>query len=352
MVRRHDTLSSLALSLLAALAVGLLLETGGLQVWAQRLAIGPLRDAALPLAEAWYGASAAAARPRALALEWKRDLAAFLSPPPAKAIVPREEAQALPAQPDSAGKKKTRRNEAGRWVPKAAVSLPAPYWPASAERTVVLCGDSIMAVGLAPTLTRWLSMNPGARVLRAYKSGTGLARPEVFDWLREYPQLLGDARPSYVICALGANDAQGVQLGKKVLAFGTAEWDAYYRLRLTAYLDLLARDGVPVLWLGLPKMRSPGYSEKMTHMNQLVKSVLIRYPNATWLDSNPSLAGTEEGFRQFRADEKGQIIKMRSEDGIHLTDDGALFLVSPIARWMTQAGARRPPSAVQAATSM
>jgi hypothetical protein len=90
----------------------------------------------------------------------------------------------------------------------------------------------------------------------------------------------------------------------------------------------------------------------MSHVNGVVKSVLSRYPNATWLDSNPSLAGTEEGFRQFRADEKGRLIKMRAEDGIHLTDDGALFLVAPIARWMTQAGARRAGAPVQAVTSM
>ncbi len=350
MLRRHDTLASLTLSLLAALLVGLLLETGGLAIWAQRLGIGPLRDVALPLAEAWHGLVGAADRPRALALEWKQELALLLSPPPPKPVVVQEEVKA-PSAPPTANEKR-RRSESGRWMPKAAVSLPAPYWPASGERTVVLCGDSLMAVGLAPTLTRWLSMNPGARVVRAYKSGTGLARPEVFDWPREYPQLLGDTRPAYVICALGANDAQGVQVGKKVLAFGTAEWDAYYRQKLGAYLDLLARDGVPVLWVGLPTMRSPGYSQKMTHVNGVVKSVLSRYPNATWLDSNPSLGITEEGFQQFHADEKGRLIKIRSEDGIHLTDDGALFLVAPIARWMTQAGARRAAPPVQAVTSM
>lgn len=191
----------------------------------------------------------------------------------------------------------------------------------------------MMAVGLAPALRRNLD---GVHIIKAYRSGTGLARPEVFDWLQKYPLMLGEARPRIVICSLGANDGQNVQLGKEVLAFGSPAWDAYYRQRLTAWLDLLTRDGSQVLWVGMPVMRAPVFARKMEHMNALVQDVLKAYPGASWLDPNPALARETGSFAQYRADARGKQIKLRQDDGIHMTDEGALFLLPGIRAWLEQ----------------
>jgi hypothetical protein len=195
----------------------------------------------------------------------------------------------------------------------------------------------MMAVGLAPALTRGLATDKGLRLLRAYRSGTGLARPEVYDWLQQYPQMLGAARPQLIICALGANDGQNVQVGKKVLEFGSAEWDEFYRTRLTAYLDMLLKQQARVLWVGMPVMKEHHFAQKMLHMNALVQAELQHYPAVTWLDPNPTLGYINNAFAQYRATERGKLVKMRADDGIHMTDEGAAYLIAPIREWLAHA---------------
>lgn len=338
MFRRHDTLSQMSLTLAAALLCGVLLEADGINIWAQRLNVGPVRDWALPISGAWLAFTAPLhlGNPRRVALQAKASLA-----PAMLMQVPGAQASASPVP-----------------TPAAPVALAAPSSAAAAsasskepslvighEVEVALAGDSMMAVGLAPTLKRWLALQKNVHVTRAYRSGTGLSRPEIFDWPSEYPRMLGDVKPSIVICAMGANDAQNVQIGKKVLEFDTPEWDEYFRARISGYLDILTRERAHVLWVGLPEMRSPGFAKKIAHVNVLLKTTLARYPNTTWLDPDPRLGDTpNKGFQQFRANPQGKPIKMRADDGIHLTDDGAMYLLDPIRVWMARAVERNAPA--------
>lgn len=347
MLHRFQSVSLMFLTLLVALLAGLLLEAEGLKIWAERLEVGPLRTVSLPLTERWHalvqGFGLEAPRRSALAL--KADWAGRFAP---QAVELAARPEAAPDLPPSAAESEPGLSVQAESVPvfaeasllkggaQAGPVLPggSPLVmgvPASAPQ-IVLAGDSMMAVGLAPVLRRGLGVN----VIKAYRSGTGLARPEVFDWLVQYPQMVGGTHPALVICALGANDGQNVQQGKNVLAFGSPEWDAFYRERLTAYLDLLTRNGHQVLWIGMPLMRSPSFAKKMKHMNALIQDVLKAYPQVSWLDPDPALGYDEAVFAQYKPDARGKMIKLRADDGIHMTDEGAAFLLPGIRAWLQQ----------------
>ncbi|MDQ7990333.1 MAG: DUF459 domain-containing protein [Candidatus Dactylopiibacterium sp.] len=346
MPRRFQPLRQMFLTLLAALLVGLVLDAEGLKIWAQRLEVGSLRTLALPVAEGWHGwvSAVGGESPRRTALALKEAWGErFAGGAREIQSVAQQSAvtEALPLPPAGAASSD----------PAPQVVVPAPQTGAerSAPRAiaadapqVVLAGDSMMAVGLAPVLRRGLGVN----VVRAYRSGTGLARPEVFDWIAQYPQMVGEAHPQLVICALGANDGQNVQLGRQVLTFGSPEWDAFYRERLTRYLDLLTANDRRVLWIGMPLMRSPAFARKMTHMNALVRDVLKAYPTVSWMDPNPALGYADTAFAQYRADARGKMIKLRADDGIHMTDEGAAFLLPGIRNWLSL---HLPPGAETAA---
>lgn len=390
MMRRHDCLSRMALTLVAALLCGALLEADGIQTWAERLPVGPLREAALPATSVWHAWTAPLHlnRPRNQLLALKADWAplmlgqplaapasqlvqmapiaapvpladpALTAPDSTVAAQPAVLPSAMPqegAAPDSAAAP----DQAAGPEPVAVASHPAsaastdlPNAETIAQAgfphggmAVALAGDSMMAVGLAPTLKRWLAQQKRVQVIPAYRSGTGLSRPEVFDWLNEYPRMLGRTSPGIVICAMGANDAQSVQVGKNVLQFGTPAWDAFFRTRLAAYLAMLTRKQAHVLWVGLPPMRNPAFSKKMTHLNDLLKTTLAAYPNTTWLDARAAMAGPDgQAFQQFRAQHNGKLVKLRADDGIHLTDDGALYLLPPIRNWVAHALDSAPPA--------
>lgn len=337
------------LTLLAALLVGAVLEADGLRIWADRLETGVLRDTAVPITRAWHGwvSKSGGEVPREEALAFKSRWAeAFTGQ--GGAAEP-EDPVVSSSQPEPGAVQSEVIAQSSEPVKQSPVQA-APREPSLAVSTgtqIVLAGDSMMAVGLAPVLRRSLSAGGGVHVIKAYRSGTGLARPEVFDWLQHYPLMLGEAQPAIVICSMGANDGQNVQSGKQVLEFGSAAWDAFYRGRLTAYLDLLTRNQTRVLWVGMPAMRAPSFARKMQHMNALVQEVLKDYPGVTWLDPNPVLSSESRNFMQFRSNEHGKLIKLRADDGIHMTDEGAAFLLPGIRAWLAQQQFLRPD--VQAA---
>lgn len=357
MLRRFQTLSRLFITLFVALLAGLVLEAEGLKIWAERLELGALRTIAVPATERWdaFARGFGAEAPRRAALALKAGWAGRFAPqtentelagasdsvesgPVASVSAP---IAALPVASSPAGEGMPEKSV----VPVLPGNAPLNVAVHAASPQIVLAGDSMMAVGLAPVLRRGLGVN----VIKAYRSGTGLARPEVFDWLVQYPLMVGESHPALVICALGANDGQNVQLGKTVLAFGTPEWDEFYRARLTAYLDLLTKDGRKVLWVGMPLMRSPSFARKMKHMNALVQDVLKSYPQVSWLDPDPVLGYKEAIFAQYRPDERGRMIKLRADDGIHMTDEGAAFLLPEIRDWLSER-LSRPDSTASAAS--
>jgi hypothetical protein len=209
------------------------------------------------------------------------------------------------------------------------------------RRTVALAGDSMMAVGLSSTLLREAAGYKDIEMVKAFKSGTGLARPEVFDWQTEYPAMLGDARPDVVMVAIGANDGQGFVEGKVVYPFGTEGWKAIYQRRVQAYLDLLEADGATVVWLGLPPMKSDDYNERIALVNRIDYAVVSASPQAIWF-STAGIVGDDEGRFQDFGQVRGKAARLRQSDGVHLSDDGAVLVAAKLLPWLAAQEAGKP----------
>jgi hypothetical protein len=200
-------------------------------------------------------------------------------------------------------------------------------------RTVALAGDSMMAVGLSSTLLREAPQYKDLELVRAFRSGTGLARPEVFDWKAEYPAMLGGTRPDVVLVAIGANDGQGFVEGGVTYPFGTPAWQAIYRARVTAYLAMLENGGATVVWLGLPPMKSDAYNARIALVNRIDYEVVSASPSAVWF-STAGLVGDAEGRFQDFGTVHGATVRLRQPDGIHLSDEGAVLVAEKLLPWL------------------
>ena len=228
----------------------------------------------------------------------------------------------LPAQPDAAGN---------------LVSL--PLLGQGQSRHVVLAGDSMMAVGLAPQLQKELvAFKTTASTARAYRAATGLARPDVFDWQKEYPRMIGDKMPDVVIVAIGGNDTQNLDVNRKVLTIGSDEWNAVYEERLTNYLNMLTKDGAIVLWIKLPPMRPNKYNRNVISVNEVAQKVVAANPRAIWWDVSERFVNAEGKFMEFAVvPPSNRQVRIRQSDGIHLTDNGAKLISGDIMAWLNLA---------------
>ena len=341
MLRRFDSVKRMTATVAAATVIGLIIEAGGLSIWAQRLEVGVLRDIASPITQVWEQAVSALHldAPRRWALIAKTSLADVMMPEPITeqvmdtALTATENNMTTVAAQVKTNTTKTSK-QSGRKT-KSEVALPVAVNFSSNEKIqIALVGDSMMAVGLAPVLRRALAKEENVTVIRAYRSGTGLGRPDVFNWMEEYPKMRGIKKPHIIICAIGANDAQGFQIDRTVYAFGTPQWNAVYAERVRNFLNLLGQDGARIIWLGMPVMREPSFSKRIMTVSILTKSVVTEYPQVTWLDPNPFINDAGTSFTQFRFNQKGQMIRLRGDDGIHLSDDGAAYLVPAILSWI------------------
>ncbi|WP_266157011.1 DUF459 domain-containing protein [Dyella silvatica] len=384
-----DSSRSLAWLLLVFAILTALLESGGLRVWAQRLDIGPWRNLSLPAADALHTAIAPLGidRLRQGALANLEKLRHDIPPAPAAPAVAAAAVTApicpapisanlwtsiapaaatfstpfiaTPAAPASAQASAAATSSSIDVSTLSTIILPLstelPPLPAkrsAGPRVIALVGDSMMTVGLSADLLRGMAGHSELKPLRAFRSGTGLSRPEVFDWMHEYPTMLNGEQPEAVIVAIGANDGQGFVVDGKVLAFGTDEWIAVYESRLKHFLDMLTRDGAQVIWASMPPMRNAKHNERMLEINRIAYHVVSQNPHAYWWNITPYVGDPAGQFREFAQAQNGSVTRIRQPDGIHLSDQGAALLTPALLHWLessaepSSADIRRPTTSV------
>lgn len=124
--------------------------------------------------------------------------------------------------------------------------------PASSSEggKVTVAGDSI-SVGIGTLLRDELGATREVKVIG--ESGTGLARPDRFDWPARLEELARDFPPEVLVFSLGSNDAQDLldADGELVAPLVDVEaWEAEYSTRLARSFDAFDDSGTTVLWLG------------------------------------------------------------------------------------------------------
>ena len=387
MLKITHSIRQLSLVVAGFVAVSLLLESDGLAHWADRLEPGPLRTVEAPttqaiektLAPLGVGALRDAALKNLARVGWSDDEALLaevtteagggksgpakstgLNSAGSSACVTTSAAAAGYAGTSGAGSSGAGAASAGAAgtgsaststgngiahapgadvplandVPKTLSLAPLPPVEPGKPRVVALAGDSMMAVGLSATLMRQAAGDKNLRIVKAFKSGTGLARPEVYNWMDEYPAMVGAEKPDVVIVAIGANDGQGFVVDHKVLAYGTDAWRQVYQDRVADFLAMVSAGGARVVWVALPPMRVPVYDEKINAINRIAYTVVSQSPQAVWWNPVSLVADDQGKFREFETEANGQAMRMRSTDGIHLSDEGAGKLTALLMKWL------------------
>jgi len=373
----HHPIRELFVALAGCVAVVLLLDSAGLAHWANRLQPGEVRSAAVPVT----ATVEKMLRPlgidvlRTEALQslarvgWSDDAALLASVSPispsgggaSNAVCSAAGTTGAHAiKPVSVSKNDFPNAVGGQaplasTVPRVTALTPLPPVTAGKPRVVALAGDSMMAVGLSATLMRQAATDRNLRIVKAFRSGTGLARPEVFNWMDEYPAMLGAEKPDVVVVAIGANDAQGFVMDGKVFVYGTPEWEKIYQQRVASYLAMVGAGGARVVWMGLPPMRVSAYDEKIANLNRIAYSVVSQSPRAIWWNPVPYVGDETGRYREFAALGNGHTLRLRAADGIHLSDEGAGLLTAVLLSWLdppvAKAEAVLPPAGANASSA-
>jgi hypothetical protein len=220
----------------------------------------------------------------------------------------------------------------------ALASSPTLAAPAS----IAFVGDS-MSDGIWGAFFRMTGgghCSPGELTLiRDARNGTGLARPDHFDWTGELDALVGKDAPTLVFAAIGLNDAQDLVMPDKTkFKLGSDGWLAQYKQNVADFYEHAGKGGAPVVIMGLPNLRDDGAERHAELVNGIYHDVAANERDVSVTYIAPwHLTNDDGSFAAFGNNLNGQTVQIRAPDGLHFTQAGYDVLARYLEPTVTQA---------------
>ena len=121
---------------------------------------------------------------------------------------------------------------------------------------------------------------------------------------------------------IGSNDRQTLHDANGSYEPGTPEWQTAYTQRIETIAGLFRDKKIPLIWVGLPIMKSERLSADVMTFNQFYRAYAEK-AGATYIDIWEAFADEAGQYSVSGPDINGQIIKLRASDGVHFTKAGA-----------------------------
>ena len=187
---------------------------------------------------------------------------------------------------------------------------------------VLVVGDSL-GLSFGQSLAARLDASGVTKTTVDAREGTGLTRPDSFDWVAQFEADIVRFHPEVIVASFGGNDDQDVQVGGRYVGFGTAQWRSIYHDRVAAIVAEAARANARLVWSGLPVMRSASKTGRLDTVMSVTRSAVDGHPLALWVSNSATLADSSGHYQVALSDGSGQQVIVREPDGVHETRAGA-----------------------------
>ncbi|MBP1885351.1 SGNH/GDSL hydrolase family protein [Sinorhizobium mexicanum] len=219
---------------------------------------------------------------------------------------------------------------------------PAPVIAKSPNAKKVLVVGDFIAASLGDGLKAAFETTPGVVIETRANGSSGLVRNDYFDWPKMLPDFATELKPSVIVVSLGANDRQMMQIGDAKEQFRTDLWTEEYRKRVNALATLARKDGLPVLWVGMPPFQSSAMTADMVTFNGLFREE-VEKAGGEFIDIWDGFVDEGGKFVLTGSDINGQQVRLRGSDGINLTKAGkrklAFYVEKDIRKLLGEAAA-------------
>jgi hypothetical protein len=245
---------------------------------------------------------------------------------------PKPRAAPAPERPSS--------SSSGASTRAPAAQAPAPQAPRpAASFFVAVIGDSLGGM-LAQGLSEAFADDPRVEILNKTREDTGLVRDDFYDWRLAVRKLLdGPQHIDVAVIQIGINDNQKLHLGDVALEPLSKPFNEIYAKRVEEIAAAFRDKNVPLVWVGLPIMRSENLSSAALLLNDLDRQYAGAL-GARYVDLFEPFANIDSAYRATGPDVNGDIVRLRANDGVHFNKAGArkaAHFVAPEIRRVLQA---------------
>jgi hypothetical protein len=234
---------------------------------------------------------------------------------------------------------------------KRMVEKPAEKPAVPPTYFVAVIGDSLAEM-LGQGLSVALADRPEVEILQKTKENSGLVRDDFFDWTKATHDLLASGEKiDFAVMMIGSNDRQALREANGAFEPRSPEWEEAYARRIEAIASQFRDRKIPLVWVGLPALKSERLSEDAISFNEFFREYAVKN-GAVYVDAWEPFVDELEQYSAFGPDIDGQIVRLRTADGIHFTKAGARklahFVEPEIRRRLDEL---RPPANPDAANA-
>jgi hypothetical protein len=187
-------------------------------------------------------------------------------------------------------------------------------------------GDSF-GEGVWAGLYNRLRADPGFEVRQFSERSTGFTRYRSLNILDDIRAKLDRQPVDIAILSFGANDTQGIWDGRHGHAYMSEGWQRIVTERVTAVVALLRERGAAVYWVGLPRMRDPGFDADIQAMNRFYGARMAAL-GIPYVDTLALTVDDDGEYAPYLPPEPGRAERRmaRANDGVHMTIPGYVHL--------------------------
>ncbi|HEE9578806.1 TPA: DUF459 domain-containing protein [Campylobacter coli] len=181
-------------------------------------------------------------------------------------------------------------------------------------------GDSLMQ-GVAIALNRDL-IDLGLKANDLSKQNTGLSYKSYFDWAKATKEAFAkNPNIKYLVVLLGANDPWDIKKGGVYHRFGSDSWIDNYTYRVNEIINIAKQHHAKILWFEIPPVKKNELNEKIQILNKIYSEEILK--NKQIFINTKLFFSVNDEFSTYIKNENNKSIKMRTDDGIHFTSNGA-----------------------------
>ena len=170
---------------------------------------------------------------------------------------------------------------------------------------------------------------------------SGLTNPTFFDWRVQAEKEMARLNPEVAVFIIGANDYLAPKSRPTVGTSTTIDaptvtvapeepWRLDYEARVESMLRMLEAPGRTVIWVGPPPFKNERDNGGVEQINEVDKEVVARHPDVVFVDNYALFLDAGGKYADKLPDETGNLVLMRSGDGVHLTVDGGVRLARAV----------------------
>ncbi|EAI5934601.1 DUF459 domain-containing protein [Campylobacter coli] len=181
-------------------------------------------------------------------------------------------------------------------------------------------GDSLMQ-GVVIALNRDL-IDLGLKANDLSKQNTGLSYKSYFDWAKATKEAFAkNPNIKYLVVLLGANDPWDIKKGGVYHRFGSDSWIDIYTYRVNEIINIAKQHHAKILWFEIPPVKKNELNEKIQILNKIYSEEILK--NKQIFINTKLFFSVNDEFSTYIKNENNKSIKMRTDDGIHFTSNGA-----------------------------